>query len=77
MMGYSDAEIAATNAMIFQRVRWLDAKKRAIIAAANLKVHYLVRGTPLLLFSRTSLEGLSVLDRTDHDDTSDPDAAVP
>jgi hypothetical protein len=77
MMEYSDAEVAATNAMIFQKVRWLDAKKRAIIASADLKVHYRVRGTLLLLYSRTNLEGLSVLARADHDDTSDLNAAVP
>jgi hypothetical protein len=65
MMGFSDAEIAATNVMIFQNVRWLDAKKRAIIASANLKVHYLARGTSLLLYSRSYLQGLSVLDRSD------------
>jgi hypothetical protein len=65
MMGFSDAEIAATNVMIFQNVSWLDAKKRSIIASANLKVHYLVRGTSLLLYSRTSLKGFSVLDRAD------------
>ena len=48
-MAYSDDEIAMTNAMIFQPVRWLDAKKRAIIASANLHIHYEVRGTSLML----------------------------
>jgi hypothetical protein len=76
MMGFSDAEIAATNVMIFQNVPWLDAKKRAIIASAKLKVHYIVRGTSLLLYSQTYLEGLSVLDRADYDDASHPVAGL-
>jgi hypothetical protein len=64
-MAYSEGEIAMTNAIIFQPVRWLDAQKRAIIASASLDVHYKVRGTSLLLYSRTNLRGLSALERVD------------
>jgi hypothetical protein len=64
-MGFTDAEIGSLDAMFFQPVPWLATRKHEIIVAAALGVHYRVRGTSFLLYSRKKLDGLSVLDPID------------
>jgi hypothetical protein len=62
LMGFTAAEITALNAMVFYPTAWLSARKEEIIAAAGLSTHYRLRGTRLLLYSRSRLNGLNMLE---------------
>jgi hypothetical protein len=65
LMGFTAAEVEGLNAMVFHPNPWLAARKQEIIAAAGLTTHYRVRGTRLLVYSRSPLTGLEILEPAD------------
>src|SRR5215472_2342077 len=61
-MEFTTTEIEEVNTIIFQPTSWQRAMRREIINAARLVSRYRVRGTPLFVYSRMPLYGLSMLE---------------
>lgn len=61
LMAFSAEELRGVDAFVFKPGGWLDGRKREIIREAGLAVHYRIRGTRLMLFSRHALPDMGIL----------------